>query len=131
MNAQQKTYPQPPVNVENEPYWTATAEGKLLIGKCSSCNAVHHYPRRVCPSCMSSDIEWVASSGKGKIYSFSVMRRAPVPYAIAYVTLDEGVTLMTNLVECDFEALAVGQPVKVTFAQTEGGYNLPLFKPAD
>ena len=57
------------------------------------------------------------------------MRRAPVPYAIAYVTLAEGVTVLTNLVGCDFETLAIGQSVALTFGDTEGGMALPLFMP--
>jgi uncharacterized OB-fold protein len=58
-----------------------------------------------------------------------VMRRAPVPYAIAYVTLDEGVTMMTNIVECDFDALRIGQPVTVVFQPSDGGPPVPMFKP--
>ena len=130
MSTQQRTYAAPPVNVENERYFQATAEGKLLIGKCADCGAVHHYPRRVCPSCMATNVDWVPVSGKGTIYSFSVMRRAPVPFVMAYVTLEEGVTVMTNIVECDLDSVAVGQSVALTFAETEGGYKLPLFKPA-
>ena len=66
-------------------------------------------------------IEWRAASGKGTIYTYSVMRRAKEPYAIAYVTLAEGPTMMTNIVDCDFDALRVGQPVNVVFKDTENG----------
>ncbi len=69
-------------------------------------------------------------SGRGTIYSYSVMRRAPVPYAIAYVTLEEGVTMMTNIVDCDFDALRIGQPVRVVFKPTDGGPPVPMFTPA-
>ena len=131
MSGETRTYPQPLTNVENEPYWQATAEGKLMIGKCGSCGAVHHYPRSLCPSCFGDSVEWVASSGKGTVYSFSVMRRAKPPFVMAYVTLEEGVTVMTNIVDCDFDSVAIGQPVKLVFGDTEGGYKLPLFTPAD
>jgi len=69
------------------------------------------------------------ASGKGVIYSYSVMRRGATPYAIAYVTLDEGVTMMTNIVDCDFDSLAIGQAVEVTFRATEGDQVLPVFRP--
>jgi len=57
------------------------------------------------------------------------MRRLPVPYALAYVTLDEGVTMMTNIVDCDLDAIRIGQRVKVVFKPTEGGPPVPMFTP--
>jgi hypothetical protein len=64
------------------------------------------------------------------IYTYSVMRRgAPVPYAIAYVTLAEGPTMMTNIVDCDLEAVKIGQKVKVVFKPSEGGPPVPCFAP--
>ena len=57
------------------------------------------------------------------------MRRVEKPFAIAYVTLDEGVTMMTNIVECDLDGIAIGQEVEVTFRTTEGGHALPVFRP--
>jgi uncharacterized OB-fold protein len=75
-------------------------------------------------------VEWVEASGKGKIYSVSVMERAEVPYAIAYVTLAEGTTMMTNIVDCDFDAVRIGQRVKLTFRPSDGGPPVPMFTPA-
>jgi len=63
------------------------------------------------------------------IYSYSVMRRGDTPYAIAYVTVDEGITMMTNIVDCDYDALAVGQAVEVTFRQSDGDQAIPVFRP--
>ncbi len=91
---------------------------------------MHWYPRAICPFCASDKIEWRAASGKGTIYTYSVMRRAKEPYAIAYVTLAEGPTMMTNIVDCDFDVLRVGQPVTVVFKDTENGPPVPMFKPA-
>ena len=70
------------------------------------------------------------ASGRGTIYSYSVMRRVPVPYAIGYVTLEEGVTMMTNIVDCDLDAIRIGQRVKVVFKPTDGGPPVPMFTPA-
>jgi uncharacterized OB-fold protein len=121
------TAPQP--NPETQAFWDAAAEGRLLLKKCRACGEVHWYPRAVCPFCFSADTEWADASGKGAIYSYSVMRRAPVPYAIAYVTLDEGVTMMTNIVDCDLDAIRIGQPVRVVFRPSEGGPPVPMFTP--
>jgi len=130
MTAQTRKIPAPQTNPENKPFWDAAGEGRLLVKRCRACGEAHHYPRALCPFCFSDDTEWQEASGRGTIYSYSVMRRAPVPYAIAYVTLEEGPTMMTNLVDCDFDALRIGQPVKVVFTPTEGGAPMPMFTPA-
>jgi uncharacterized OB-fold protein len=130
MAAQERKIEAPKPLPETEAFWTAAAEGKLLIKKCRSCGEVHYYPRSICPFCFSDETEWQQAGGKGTIYSFSVMRRVAVPYAIAYVTLDEGVTMMTNIVNCDFDKLRIGQSVKLVFKPSEGGPPVPMFTPA-
>lgn len=130
MTIQTRKIPAPQTNPENKPYWDAAKEGRLLVKRCRACGEAHHYPRALCPFCFSDDTEWQEASGGGVIYSYSVMRRAPEPYSIAYVTLDEGPTMMTNLVNCDFDALKIGQAVKVVFAPTDGGPPMPMFTPA-
>jgi len=100
-----------------------------LLKKCDDCGETHWYPRAICPHCSSSNTCWYEGSGKGKIYSFSVMRRVEIPYVMAYVTLDEGVSLLTNIVECDFDNLSIDQDVEVVFRATQGDQALPLFRP--
>jgi hypothetical protein len=119
----------PDTNPETKPFWDGCAAGKFLIRRCTSCKKAHWYPRSLCPFCFS-DCEWVEASGKGKIYTFSVMARAEVPYAIAYVTLDEGPSMMTNIVDCDFDKLKIGQAVELKFVPSEKGPPMPMFKPA-
>lgn len=126
----ERTYTDPAINLETEPYWAAAKDGKLMLKRCNACGEPHFYPRSLCPHCGSTDVDWLESNGKGTIYSYSVMRRAKIPYAIAYVTLDEGVTMLTNIVEADFDALSIGQAVQVDFRETEGGQVLPVFRPA-
>ena len=126
----QRIFVSPGTNVENQPYWDAAAQGRLMVKFCAACGQNHFYPRALCPHCLSPATEWRVSGGAGTVYSFSVMRRVPQPYAIAYVTLDEGVTMMTNIVDCDFDALAIGQRVKVAFRPSEGGAMIPVFVPA-
>jgi uncharacterized OB-fold protein len=119
----------PIVDPVTEAYWNAAKEGVLRIRRCTACGQVHFYPRPQCPFCLG-DTEWVDASGRGTIYSVSITRRAgPIAYAIAYVALEEGVTMLTNIVDCDLDMLAIGQPVQVTFKPAEGGWMIPMFKP--
>lgn len=131
MSTAERTYPDPTTNLETERYWAAAKDGVLLIKFCNACREAHYYPREICPHCGSADTEWREASGKGTIYSYSVMRRAATPYVIAYVTLDEDVTMMSNIVDADFDAIAIGKAVEVTFRKTEGGMALPVFRLAD
>jgi uncharacterized OB-fold protein len=128
--AQERAIPAPPVNPETQPFWDAAASGRLLLKRCDACGAVHYYPRALCPFCGSARTEWMEASGRGTVYSYSVFRRTPVPYAIAYVALAEGVTMLTNLVDCDLDALRIGQPVRVVFKPSTGGPPVPMFAPA-
>ena len=126
----ERRYPEPVVTPETGEFWQAAKEDRLLIKRCRACGKFHWYPRAVCPHCMSGETEWVEAEGDGTIYSFSVMERAEVPYAIAYVELAEGVRMMTNIVDCPFAGIRIGQAVSVRFAPTEGGGKLPVFVPA-
>lgn len=121
----------PHVDAANKPFWQAAAEGSLLFKHCDSCDRPHWYPRLLCPYCMSADTRWRPSSGRGTIYSVSVTRRmGPVPYAIAYVRLEEGVTLLSNIVDCDLDALRIGDTVRLCFKTAENGQAIPMFTPA-
>jgi uncharacterized OB-fold protein len=126
----ERSMPAPIVDSASRPFWQAAAEGVLLIKRCNACGQAHWYPRPFCPHCASDDTAWVTASGGGAIYSFTVTRRAdPVPYVLAYVTLDEGVTVLTHLVDGEIESLRIGQRVRVTFRSAEGGGAVPVFRP--
>ena len=130
MSAAERKIPAPPVNPEVQPFFDAAAQGRLLVKRCTACGQMHHYPRAICPFCGQDATEWREASGRGTIYSYSVMRRVPVPYALAYVTLEEGVTMMTNIVDCDLDAIRIGQAVRVVWKPTDGGPPVPMFTPA-
>ncbi|MCC6709567.1 MAG: Zn-ribbon domain-containing OB-fold protein [Gammaproteobacteria bacterium] len=116
-------------DVALEPYWEAARAGRLLLKKCTDCGKAHYYPRPLCPFCMSANTEWLQASGHGSIYSWSVERRGTPPYAIAFVSLPEGPTLLTNIVDCDLDALAIGQKVQLAF-ETRDELPVPVFRPA-
>ena len=124
--SREMTPPKP--NPGDEPYFAAAAEGKLLLKRCTDCGRFHFYPRALCPFCFSECLEWTQAKGIGEIYSYSVTRGGvPVPYAIAYVSLDEGVRMLTNLVDCDLDTLHIGQRVRVVFKATSDGTMVPCF----
>lgn len=122
--------PAPAPEAGTEPFWEGTKNGKLMVKYCQSCKQPHWYPRTLCPFCFG-DTEWKETSGKGTVFSFSVMQRGnPNPYCIAYVTLDEGVTMMTQIVDCDLDSIKIGMKVQVVYKPSEGdSHQVPMFKP--
>jgi uncharacterized OB-fold protein len=120
---------EPEPTLESQVFWDAAKEEQFLVKTCKSCGKAHWYPRDHCPLCGSLDTEWVEASGEGVIYSYCIMRRADPVYTMAYVTLKEGPTMMTNIVDCNSEELKIGDAVKVVFKPTENGFKLPMFTP--
>ena len=121
--------PAPSINLDSQGFWQAASRGELRIGHCSSCDKHFFYPRNFCPFCLSPDAELVSASGRGEIYALTVIRRIERPYALAYVTLDEGPSMLTNIVADNLDDVRIGQRVKVVFAPSEGGSLVPMFHP--
>ena len=117
------------VDPTNKPYFDAASEGRLLIGLCKDTGRHFFYPRGCSPFTLSPNVELVEAKGTGTIYSFTVMRTKE-PFSVAYVELDEGPRVFTNIVDCDLDALRIGQKVKVVFKPTqEGSPPATLFTP--
>jgi uncharacterized OB-fold protein len=125
---------------ESAPYWDAAAEGRLVFQRCRQCDHAYLYPRAACPRCWSSDPEWVDTSGRGHVYSFTVVHRNDLPpfrdrlpYLVAVVELEEGPRLATNLVECDPADVWCGMAVRVAFREETDGegssVRVPVFRP--
>lgn len=130
MNTTTAPVPAPQPNPETQAFWDAAANGEFLLRSCADCGRAHWYPRALCPHCGSDRTSWVRASGDATLYSFSVMRRVAEPYAVAYVTLAEGPTMLTNIVGGSVGDLRVGQPLRVTFVAAENGLAVPMFTPA-
>jgi uncharacterized protein len=128
--------PAPAVNPETKEFWAATAQGRLLLKRCLDCGSVVWYPRVICPGCSSLRTEWFESSGRGSVYSYTLNHRGEGayqdsgPFVLAYVELDEGPRMMTNIVDADGAELVIGLPVEVVFHDTGDGSALPRFRPA-
>lgn len=106
--------------------------GELRLQCCGGCGAYQFYPRIICAQCHGRDLSWVAASGRGQISSFTVVRRAisaayEAPYVVALIALEEGPTMMSHIVACAPEDVAVGAPVRVDFAAWSESVSLPIF----
>jgi hypothetical protein len=126
--------PQPITTELTEPFYAAAAEGRLLIQRCGATGRAQWYPRTHSVHDIRADVEWIEASGRGEIYTFSVVRRAPfddveAPYVFAIVELEEGVRMATNIVGVDPADVRIGMPVTVTFQQ-RGDHALPMFTAA-
>lgn len=123
-----------PVNQESKKFWDAASRGVLLLPCCNSCSFTIFYPRDLCPKCRSRDLTWTEMSGKGEIYSYTVTRRTSgrfrshVPFVIAYVQLDEGPRMLTNVVDCNPDAVTIGTRVEVVFDSQGEGKTIPRFR---
>jgi uncharacterized protein len=120
----------PAVTTETAQFWAKANEGQFSVPQCKACGKFHWYPRAYCPFCDSDKVELKPAKGTGTIYSYSVARRGKESYVIAYVTLDEGVTMMTNIVNADAAKLKIGQGVRVALVDSENGQRVPMFEPA-
>jgi uncharacterized protein len=115
-------------------FWDGVARGELLGQRCADCKHLAHPPRPMCPKCHSTRREQIRLSGYGTVYSWIVPRHpAPVGFAgppvVALIELDEGIRLVSNLVDIDFSAIRGGLPVEVRFEPTRGGKAVPVFAP--
>jgi uncharacterized OB-fold protein len=126
----------PEVTAETRPFWEGCGRGQLLVQRCRACGALQHYPRGVCGTCWATELDWQESRGGGTVYTYTVVHRsqAPgfrdaLPYVLAWVQLDEGVQVMTNLVGIDPGAVRIGMRVRVVFEQAGPELAVPRFAP--
>ena len=128
--------PIPVMQPWSEGFWKGTKQHKLLIQECSDCKAKIFYPRKYCPECWSADLGWSEASGKARVYTHTIMMDmvepkfwADLPYVLALVDLEEGVRMMTRIVECDPEDVHIGMDVEVVFEDISDECALPFFRP--
>jgi uncharacterized OB-fold protein len=131
--------PAPVADPESEAYWAGARRHELTILRCQGCRFYVHYPRERCPECLSTDLAPERVSGRGTVYSYTLVHRpltpgfeGPLPYALVLVELEEqrGLRILSNLVDCPIERVRIGLPVTVVFEDFET-HSLPLFRPAE
>jgi len=129
--------PLPNITAHGREFWEGTKRHELLIQECKDCGTKVFYPKIFCPQCGSSNLGWIKASGKGSVYSYSssLGKNAPsaflgdVPYTIAIIRLEEGVQLMSTIVECSPEDVKCDMDVEVVFDDVTEEITLPRFKP--
>ena len=130
--------PLPEPTPETQEFWDGTKAGELRLQRCNDCKHVYFPPRPFCEKCASRSVAWFKATGHGKLHSYVINHRPAfgfendAPYAIAVVMLDEGVKMMTNLVDVDQtpEALQLDMPLEVTFDAVNDKITLPKWRPA-
>lgn len=123
--------------LDTRPFWQATKQHELRYQVCNACGGVVFYTRRHCPHCMSFDLRWETSRGEGAIYTYTIIRqighpyfRGHAPYVVAWIDLDEGFRMLSNVMveNGDVESVQIGQRVRVMW-EDHGDVSLPLFTP--
>ena len=128
-------FPLPVPNLDNQEFFDRCREHQLVLRRCRSCAFFSHPPRPNCPNCTSDNLEWVNSEGRGTVYTFTITRQpvsrsfeGRLPWAVVDVELEEGVHLISNLVNCDSEEIEIGMAVEVVFEEVNAEITLPKFK---
>jgi len=129
--------PAPILTDDNAVFWEAAREHRLVAQQCGSCGRLRHPPRPMCPHCRSLAIDVVELSGRGTVYSFSIIHYPPTPFfdypvLAVLVDLDEGIRLVSNLVDVDPASIGgtslVGARVTVDWVAADSGAELPIFR---
>ena len=127
--------PLPVLDEVNGPYWSAAAQGRLLIQECAACGHRQFYPRALCARC-GGEPGWLECSGSGTVHTFTVVRqmgmrpfRDELPYVVAMVELEEGPMMMGNVTGCDPDAVRIGLPVEAYFLRAEDEVGVPMWRP--
>jgi uncharacterized OB-fold protein len=130
--------PHPVPNPDNAGFWEACGRGELRLQRCTSCRSWRHPPRPMCPDCGSLDFAWEQASGRGVVHTFTIVHRPTlqvfedrVPYNVVAVQLEEGIYMVSNLVDCALADIRIGMSVEVVFEPLTGEIALPKFKARD
>ena len=132
-----KPKPRPMNETLSKPFWEATKRHELVLPRCSTCSKIFFYPREQCPNCYSSDLDWTQVSGKGRLYTFTVVHQTAhpafqpeSPHIYAIIQLNEGPRMPSNLIGCDIEDARIDMPVEAVFDDASDEYTLVKFRPA-
>ena len=129
--------PLPEPHVDYEEFWKGCRDNRLLFQRCDDCGWYRHHPRPLCPKCQSWNAKWTAVSGKGEVWSYTIINRAidlavknKTPYNIVEVELleQEGLRMISNLIGCKNEEIYIGMPVRVVFEKISPEITLPRFR---
>lgn len=128
--------PMPLADATSLPWWRAASEHRLVVQRCTGCGHTRHPPAPVCPECRSDAADWLELSGGGEVYSYTIVHRPlaadqQLPFVIAVIALEGagGVRMISNLVEVDPAAVAIGMPVELVWEDMSADLAIPRFRP--
>lgn len=126
----------PIITTSDRAFWEGAKQHELMAYKCLNCGTFY-YPAIHCVSCNDPKMGWVKVTGKGNVYTFVIYHRMfhpgwkdDIPYNVAWIKLEEGPLLMSNIVDCKNEDIEIGMPVEVVFEEVSEEVTLPKFRPA-
>lgn len=129
--------PLPLPTPDNAPFYEAARRGELRFQHCAACGRFRHYPRPVCPGCLSRDFIWTPSTGRGTVYTWTIVRgptlpafEHKLPYNVVDVLMDEGVHFVSEVLDCAPEDIHAGMPVEATFVRASDDITLVKFRRA-
>ncbi len=125
--------PLPRPTALSKPHWDGCREGALRVQRCTACSTFVFIPQPVCTACLSASLAWVEISGRGTLYSYTVVHRPQqpafeVPYTVAVVELEEGFHMLSNLIGVELDAIEIGMPLEVSFESMSDEITLPFFR---
>jgi len=127
--------PLPQPSLDNAAFYAAAARGELRFQRCTPCRRFRHYPRPVCPYCLSRDFSWDLSTGRGTVYTWTIVRgptlpafEDELPYNVVDVLMDEGVHFVSQVLGCEPDEIHAGMPVEATFVAVDDDITLVKFR---
>jgi len=132
-----KLLPRPLSPEVTRPFWEAARRHELVMPRCMTCDHLFFYPRSECPRCLSNRLEWMRASGRGRLHTYTIVYqpanaafRDDTPHIYAVVQLDEGPRMVSNVVQCDVDAVSVDMPLEAIFDDVTPEWTLVKFRPA-
>ena len=127
--------PLPAPTRDTAPFWEATRRGELVLQRCVACGRFRHYPRPMCPACLSPEHRWERASGRGTVWTWTIVRgptlpafEAKLPYSVVDVLLDEGVHFVSEVLDCAPEELRAGMEVEAVLVPASDTITLVKFR---
>ena len=127
--------PLPQPSKDNAEFYAAAARGELRFQRCTPCRRFRHYPRPACPYCLSLEFTWEPSSGRGTVYTWTIVRgptlpafQDELPYNVVDVLMDEGVHFVSSILDCPPDQIRAGMPVEATFVPVTADITLVKFR---
>jgi len=126
--------PLPQPTLDDQPFWDGLRRHEFLIQECADCGALRHPPKPMCHVCRSQKTRWHKASGRGVVYSYTIVHQAShgawrekVPYNVAIIALEEGIRVVGNVAGVSNEQIRIGLPVQVEFEDVADDVTLPRF----